>query len=253
MKKLIVKIGGKIAAEHSLVSKLIADIAKISNEYSVILVHGGGAEVSSTSAHFGITPEFKDGVRITGSSEMKIVDAILSGKINKEMVRLFHKGKLKAVGLSGSDGSIFTGEAVSSDSRTGKVTAVDSELLELLMSNNYVPVIASTSMCSNYEALNINADEAALAIAQKLSGAGLIFISDIKGVLKDGSVISYINESIAEKEIESGVIQGGMIPKVRSSLSAIDAGAEFVTIGTFEQEGDLIRLVKNEIGTKISK
>lgn len=253
MKNLIVKIGGKIATDNDLVLKLINDIADVKKDYNIILVHGGGAEVSSVSADYGITAKFEDGIRVTSDKEMQIVDAVLSGKVNKDLVRLFYKGNLKAVGLSGADGSIFTGETIAENTRTGKVTTVNSSLLELLMKNDYVPVIASTSMCAENLALNINADEVALALAISLANTGLIFISDIEGVLKDGKIINKINQKIADKEIADKVIQGGMIPKVKSSLSAIDAGVDFVTIGTFTKAGDLIKLINNEIGTKISK
>lgn len=255
MKKPIIclKIGGKTAAQEKVIFSLIKEIKGVDN-FSFILIHGGGAEVTQASKAFGIETKFKDGIRITGDAEMKVVDGVLSGKINKQLVRQFHSGNIQAVGLSGSDGSIFTGEPISTGTRTGKITKVDTKLLHLLANNDYLPIIASTSMCNNkFQPLNINADEAALAVAKELPAQKLIFISDIKGVLKEGKVIKTLNKKEIDAEIKAGVIDGGMIPKVKSSLEAVEAGTKEVIIGTYENSGDLAKLINGLQGTIIHK
>jgi len=255
MKKPIIciKIGGKTAARKEVISGLIKEINSM-EQYHFILIHGGGAEVTEASKAFGIEARFENGVRITGNSEMKIVDGVLSGKINKELVRQFHKGGVQAVGLSGSDGSIFIGEAIGEGTRTGRVTKIDTKLLHLLTDNGYMPLIASTSMCSKkFLPLNINADEAALAVAKELPADKLIFISDIMGVLKNEKVIASLNENEIKAEIEAGVISGGMIPKVNSSLEAVKSGTKEVIIGTYNNDGDLGLLIKGKQGTIIKE
>ncbi len=248
---ICVKIGGKTAARKEVIEGIIGEIGQMP-EYKFILIHGGGAEVTKASKAFGIEAKFENGLRITGEDEMNVVDGVLSGKINKELVRQFNKGGIAAVGLSGSDGSIFTGESVGEATRTGRVTDVDTRLLHLLTDNHYLPVIASTSQCTTeFKALNINADDAALAVAAKLPAEKLIFISDIPGVLKNDKVISVLDEATIEKEIKAEVISGGMIPKVKASLVAVKAGTKSVVIGTYDELGDLSRLISGKIGTQI--
>ena len=149
------------------------------NEGTFVLVHGGGAEVTAAAKQFGIESQFVDGVRFTSMREMAVVDAVLAGKINKELVRQIRAAGLNGVGLSGSDGGLFTGAPVQPDSCTGKVTETDTRLLHLLTENGYTPVIATTSMTADGFPLNINADEAALTLAAALKADQLIFISDI--------------------------------------------------------------------------
>lgn len=252
MKPLIcVKIGGKTAARNEVIEGIIQEIKEM-HEYSFILIHGGGAEVTETSKVFGIETQFVDGLRVTGDDEMKIVEGVLSGKINKQLVRQFNKGGMNAVGLSGSDGSLFIGEAIGEATRTGRITDIDTRLLHLLTDNGYLPVIASTSRCkTEFKALNINADDAALAVAAKLPAQKLIFISDIPGVLKKGTVIPVLDEETINAEIADGTISGGMIPKVKASLVAVKAGTNSVVIGTYDELGDLSRLISGKIGTQI--
>lgn len=249
---ICIKIGGKPAANKQLIEMLIGEMKELSSIYRFIFVHGGGAEVTEAAKQFNIEAQFVDGKRVTGVDEMKIVDAVLSGKINKQLVRQFHREGLAAVGLSGNDGAIFVGQPVSKESRTGTITQMDTKLLQLLIEEDYLPVISSTSM-SEKEclALNINADDAALAIASQMKVNKLIFISDTLGVLKEEKVIPSLNEKSIQEEIESKVISGGMIPKVQAALQAVKAGAKSVVIGTYQENGDLKNLIEGTKGTLI--
>ena len=251
MKITVVKIGGRAAADKEKTAALIRDMAADRGE-AAVLVHGGGAEVTAAAKQFGIESQFVDGVRFTSMREMAVVDAVLAGKINKELVRQIRAAGLNGVGLSGSDGGLFTGAPVQPDSCTGKVTETDTRLLRLLTENGYTPVIATTSMSADGLPLNINADEAALALAAALKADRLIFISDIPGVLKDGCVLPSLNETSAEKEINDGVISGGMIPKVKSALDAVKNGVGAVVIGGYEEAGDFARLKTGKKGTAVT-
>jgi acetylglutamate kinase len=263
--RIIIKIGGKAATAEKSLNDLVREMGELRKEYDLVLVHGGGAEVSRITKVFGIEPVFKDGIRMTGDEEMDIVDMVLAGKMNKALVRLFQSRSIGAVGLSGSDGGLFTGrsieagtEAVSEHNksarrgnRTGRITAVDPKVIEVLLAAGFLPVVASTSMDERGGGLNINADEAALEIAKAMKAEGLIFLSDIPGILKEGRVIAGIDEAEALEEIEAGVISGGMIPKVRSSVEALDAGVSSVVIGEFTAYGDLRLLTGRKKGTTL--
>ena len=184
---------------------------------------------------------------------MDVVDMVLGGKMNKYIVRLFASKGLRAVGICGADGAVFTGTAVSQNSRTGRVTETNPELLELMTSGGYLPVISSVSMTADGTALNINADEAALAVASSIPVDDLIFISDIPGVLKDDELIHKLTPVTIEQEIDAGVISGGMIPKVESSVEALRKGVSMVIIGGYETKGDLAGLLEGWLGTGIKE
>jgi acetylglutamate kinase len=258
--RIVIKIGGKAAAAESSLNSLVREMGEMRKDYDLVLVHGGGAEVSRVTKVFGIEPVFKDGIRMTGNAEMDIVDMVLAGKMNKSLVRLFQSRGIRAVGLSGSDGGLFTGKSIESSAdtapsrrgnRTGHITDVEPKVLEILLEAGFLPVVASTSMDEWGGGLNINADEAALEIAKALKAAGLVFLSDIPGILKEGRVITGIDEAKSLREIEAGVISGGMIPKVQSSVEALRAGVYSIVIGEFTEYGDLRLLTGREKGTTI--
>lgn len=251
MKINVVKIGGRVASEKLKTEALLRDIAA-STDDAYILVHGGGAEVTAAAARFGIESRFVNGVRFTSPEEMTIVDAVLAGKINKDLVRMAFRAGLNSVGLSGSDAKLFTGTAVCDGSCTGKINATDTTLLQLLSANRFVPIIATTSMTDSGKPLNINADEAALALAVALKAKRLIYISDIPGVLKEENVIASLNNESATAEIASGVISGGMIPKITSALEAVKQGVGTVIIGGYDEAGDLQRLEAGLKGTSVT-
>ncbi|MDR1931235.1 MAG: acetylglutamate kinase [Spirochaetales bacterium] len=250
---VVLKIGGRAASVETALKDLVLDMAALKDTFCFFLVHGGGAEVSRVTKIFGLQPVFRDGIRQTSPAEMEIVDMVLAGKMNKYLVRVFQTLGLKAVGLSGSDGGFFTGLSIdpAAGSRTGRVTSVDPRAAFVLAEAGYVPIVASTSMDSSGGALNINADEAALEIARAAGARSLVYLSDIPGILKDGQVIARLDAAGAEKEINAGLITGGMIPKVRSSLEALKSGVGAVVIGEFTQKGDLPRLLSCASGTTL--
>ena len=255
---LVVKIGGRAAEQTADLAALCDEMLVLSREHAVILVHGGGAEVTAVSRRLGIEAVFHDGVRLTSPEEMDIVDMVLAGKVNKQLVRLLRTRGANAVGLSGSDGGIFTGRALSAvqgsaQTRTGEITATDTRLLALLLENGYLPVISSTSMDAEGRGLNINADSAAFGLAARLAASALVFLSDIPGILSEGSTVQALSAEEARGLIEKGVIKGGMIPKVIASLEAMNQGVQKVIIGQYDGAGSLARLLEGKQGTRLWK
>ncbi len=247
----VLKMGGRAASSRDTLLELIEELGMLKNSSSFIFVHGGGAEVTKVSEVFGIKPIFRNGVRLTSEAEMDIVDMVLAGKMNKSLVRTFASRGIPAVGLSGVDGDLFLAQPIEEGSRTGRISKVNPEVLTLLLHHGYLPVVASVSRDSRGGGLNINADEAALELARALKASGLIYFSDIPGVLKGGTVLERIDQETARREIEGGAITGGMIPKVTSSLEAIKRGVGFVSIGEYRGKGDLEALISGRKGTKI--
>jgi len=256
MRPLLIKIGGRAAEREESLDALASEMASLSRENNLILVHGGGAEVTALARKLGMEPIFKDGVRQTSAEEMDVVDMVLAGRINKRLVRMLRVRGLNAVGLSGSDGGIFTAAALgegAADTRTGDVTAIDPRLLDLLLGGGYLPVLCSTSTDAKGRGLNINADTVAFRLAAHLSAAALVFFSDIPGILCDGSVMQALSAKEAADLISRGVISGGMVPKVMASLDALEHGVQKVIIGEYSGAGSLARLLEGKQGTRLWK
>ena len=257
MKEIILlKIGGRAAEVESSLLSLAKEIKELGKSYHFILVHGGGAAVSAIQKQYGIEPLFVDGKRITGPEEMDIVDMGLAGKMNKYLVRLFFRAGLKGVGLSGCDGGLFTGKSfddyLGRENRSGMVENCDTTLLSLLLAQDYVPIISSVSHDNEGKGININADDAALGLATALRVSKLLFISDIPGILQDTSLIRSLNKQEAEDLIDQKIISGGMIPKINSSLSALQEGVRNIKISNYETDGDLSRMIKGSKGASIT-
>jgi acetylglutamate kinase len=251
VKSVLVKLGGRAADREECLRELFAEMAALSDRFRFLLVHGGGAEVTRLSRSLGIEAVFKDGVRQTSPDEMDIVEMVLSGKVNKRLVRLCRGSGLNAVGVSGPDGGIFTGRLLDPESRTAEVDAIDRGLLDLLLENGYLPVISPTSMDGEGRGVNINADAVAFRLASELVSFSLVFLSDIPGIMMDGKLIPEISAAEGQDLIGRGVITGGMIPKVHSSLEAIQRGVEHVIIGQYEKQGALQSLLEGKMGTRI--
>jgi acetylglutamate kinase len=256
MSTIMVKIGGKAAENEESLGALCDEMLELGRENRLILVHGGGAEVSAFSRRLGIEPVFQQGIRQTSAEEMDLVDMVLAGRVNKHLVRLLRTRGIDAVGLSGSDGGIFTGSAMGGDpqrTRSGEVEDIDPRLLEVLLSAGFLPVLCSTSMDRQGNGLNINADTAAFKLAIRFRADALVFFSDIPGVLSDGSVVQTMSAEEAHALIQRGVIAGGMVPKVSASLEALDRGVQKVIIGQYDGAGSLARMLDGKQGTRLWK
>ena len=262
MDVITLKIGGT-AADHPVTVRHLGEEIQShqeAGEHQFLLIHGGGNDVTELSKQFGIEPVFHNGIRLTSPEEMDLVEMVLAGKVNKRLVRQLSAMGLAAVGLSGADGGIFTGQRMKfadgipstwQDTRTGRIAEVKIGLLQLLLRNGYLPVISSISRDSAGAGLNINADAVALSLAPAMASSALVFISDIPGVLKDRKVIQRLSVQEARAEILSGTIVGGMIPKVESSVQALADGVDRVVIGQYGGAGALSALLSGKQGTTI--
>ena len=254
---IVIKIGGRSLEKEEALTSLLSEICGLDDDYSFVLVHGGGAVVSGIQKKYDIEPVFENGLRMTSSGEMDIVDMGLAGKVNTSLVRKCRMAGLDAVGLSGSDGGLFSGVSLGkykgAKNHSGKVSLVDVRLLQLLLDNGYFPVVNSVSMDIEGDGININADEAAFPLASALQAQSLIFISDIPGVMINSKVIPCMNETAVEAAIKDGEISGGMIPKTLSSLIALKEGVNNVVIGDYLADGDLKKSIEFRKGTRIIK
>ncbi len=248
---IIIKIGGVVIEDKNILLPLIDEVLELKKRFRIIIVHGGGKEVSRVSTHFGFKPVFEKGVRITTHDEMEIVNMVLSGKINKYIVRCFNKSGSNSVGLNGQDARLFTGRRLDKTTCTGEICRTDISFLSILLSKGIIPVIASISMDDEGKALNINADEAAFKIAEAIRAEKLLFISDIPGILKNNRVMKTVNEQIILDETDSGIIKGGMIPKTGMSIRALKNGVNNIIIGQYTGNGGLSPLLSGEKGTTI--
>jgi acetylglutamate kinase len=248
-----IKIGGKPATDDAGQRLFARELSSLLPRYRVVVVHGGGAEVSRVSKLFGLEPVFRNGIRMTTPAEMEVVDMVLAGKVNKQIVRRFHASGVPAFGLSGTDGRLFSGASVeeAERNRTAHVSGVDVRPLDILLGGGYVPVIASVSEDEAGRGLNVNADEAALEIAVALKARTLLFLSDIPGILISGETARRLDEREIEEAISSEAITGGMIPKARSSVAALERGVSEIVIGEYRAEGDLEKLLSGKTGTHI--
>ncbi|MBQ7378350.1 MAG: acetylglutamate kinase [Clostridia bacterium] len=233
---VVVKYGGNAMIDETLKQQVMEDVALLwLIGVKVVLVHGGGPEISDMMKKLGKKPEFVNGLRVTDKETVDIVQMVLAGKVNKSLVTLLQMKGGHAVGLSGMDGGII--EAKVKDERlgfVGEITKIRTQPITDLLEKNYIPVISTVASDHQGNVYNINGDTAAAYIAGALGAARLIMMTDVAGILRDKddptSLIPHLTVSEAHKLYEDGVISGGMIPKVDCCIEAIRAGVKDVTI-----------------------
>ncbi|MBQ7224416.1 MAG: acetylglutamate kinase [Clostridia bacterium] len=235
-KIVVVKYGGNAMVNQSLKEQVMEDIVLLwLTGVKVVLVHGGGPEISELMEKLGKKPEFVDGLRVTDKETVDIVQMVLAGKVNKSLVNFIEMTGGKAMGLSGMDGGMIQAKMKNEKlGYVGAITKINIEPVQDLLEKGYIPVI-STVGCDKYgNSYNINGDTAAAYIAGALNAERLIMMTDIAGILRDkddtSSLIPDITISQAKQLFEEGVISGGMIPKVDCCIEAIDKGVEKVII-----------------------
>ena len=235
-KIVVVKYGGNAMINDHLKEQVMEDIVLLSLiGVKVVLVHGGGPEISDLMARLGKKPQFVDGLRVTDKETIDIVQMVLAGKVNKSLVNLLEMKGGKAIGLSGMDGRLI--EAKMRDERlgyVGSVTKVNIAPVLDVLEKGYIPVISTIGCDHEGNAYNINGDTAAAFIAGALGAERLIMMTDIAGILRDkddpNSLIPHITVSEAKKLFDKGVISGGMIPKVDCCIEALNRGVRNVVI-----------------------
>ncbi len=260
-KIVVVKYGGNAMTDESLKRAVMGDIVLMSLiGIKVVLVHGGGPEITDMLARIGKETQFVDGLRVTDAETADVVQMVLSGKINKSLVNLLQSKGGKAMGLCGADGHMI--EAKQMDERlgfVGEITKVNPQPILDLLEKGYIPVISSVGCDNNGNVYNINADTAAAKIAGMLNAESLISMTNISGILRDkddpNSLISKLTLDQAQKLTEQGVIAGGMIPKVECCVNAIKWGVNkvFVIDGTIRHAILIETLTDEGIGTMFVK
>ncbi len=260
-KTLVIKYGGNAMNDEAVTTTILQDIAALKIVgVNPILVHGGGPEINKLLSRLGIKPQFKNGMRVTDAATMEVAQMILCGKINKNIVGELNSMGVKAIGLCGKDSQLIKAEKLDSDlGYVGKITEINSKLLEILARDEFIPVIASIATDEQGNSYNVNADVAAAAIGAAMHAEKLMFLSDIDGIManKDDSqsLIDKISVAELKKMMDSGAISGGMLPKAASCIDAIERGINsvFVLNGTLPHSILLELFTDNGVGTMIER
>jgi acetylglutamate kinase len=230
----LVKVGGNEVDDREWVARLAAAVAE--RKGGVVVVHGGGKEVTELQRALGAEPEWRDGLRVTTPEAIRAVAMVLSGVVNKRLVSALVSAGARAVGLSGEDDALISAVPARGGAlgRTGEVAKVEPRLLLSLLEQGVVPVVSPVSRGPEGEALNVNADDAAAAVAAALGADRFLLVSNVPGVLRDGERIEEVGVGEVEGLIEGGVASGGMAPKLRAAARAAGAGVSEVRIGGLE-------------------
>lgn len=231
MSVLVIKCGGSIIDELS--EAFFESVTQLQSEgYQIVFVHGGGPDINSMLDKMGIQPVFENGLRKTTDEVLEVVELMLAGKSNRSIVHKLEQHGIRAVGLNGSDAGMLTGDFIDQQAlgAVGEITQVNSEILEWMLGKGICPVLTPISSTTDGHTLNVNADMAAGAVAKALKAEKCLFITDVKGVLKDHHLIEELSEEEANLLIEEGTVYGGMIPKVNTALSVLNQGIEEVMI-----------------------
>jgi acetylglutamate kinase len=220
---VVVKVGGNAidkAKDQTLLDVVLLRYVGM----QPVLVHGGGPEISAMSERLGLTPAFKNGLRVTDEQTMEVVKMVLTGKVSPDIVASLNRLGGQAVGMSGEDGPSIIAEPISPEMGfVGRVVQVNSEPITALLNRGYVPVIASIGLGYDGHAYNINADTVAAEIGVALGAAKLILLTDVPGVQgADGGVVAVLSRDDARRRIETGEVTGGMIPKLEACLRSLD-------------------------------
>ena len=228
---VVVKYGGAAMKDSTLKDKVIRDIVFLSCVgVRPVVVHGGGPEINSWLDKLGIEPQFKHGLRVTDAATMDVVEMVLVGRVNKELVSLISRAGGSAVGLCGKDGNLIKArpEGREGIGFVGEVTSVDVRLLESLLKDGYIPVVSSVAADEQGQAYNVNADTVAGELAAALGAEKLILLTDTAGILKDykdpSTLFPRLDIQEARELIESGIVSGGMIPKVKCCVRSLAQG-----------------------------
>lgn len=228
---VVVKYGGAAMKDSSLKDKVIRDVVFLSCVgVRPVVVHGGGPEINSWLDKLGIEPQFKDGLRVTDAPTMDVVEMVLVGRVNKELVSLINRAGGLAVGLCGKDGNLIKArpEGRKGIGFVGEVSSVDIKLVDSLVKSGYIPVVSSVSADETGQAYNINADTVAGEIAAALGAEKLILLTDTPGILQDyqdpSTLMAKLDIQQARELMVSGVVAGGMIPKVNCCVRSLAQG-----------------------------
>ncbi len=237
-KIIVVKYGGSAMADEELKKKVIADVVLLKLVgFKPIIVHGGGKEISRWVQKVGMKPQFVNGLRVTDAETMELAEMVLN-KVNKELVSHVQELGVKGAGISGKDGGLLKVKKRYADGEdigfVGEITEVNPEILLDLIEKDFLPIVCPIGMDEEFNTYNINADDAACAIAKAVGAEKLAFLTDIEGVYRDkddpSTLISSLTVSEAKELMGSGYIGGGMLPKIGNCIDAVENGVSRVHI-----------------------
>lgn len=237
-KIIVVKYGGSAMVDEELKKRVIEDVTLLKLVgFKPIIVHGGGKEISKWVGKVGMEPKFINGLRVTDEDTMEVAEMVL-GRVNKSLVQLVESLGVRAIGISGKDGALLKVEKKYSAGQdigfVGDVKEVNAQILYDLLEKDFLPIVCPVGLDDEYNTYNINADDAACAIARAVKAEKLAFLTDIEGVYKDpddpSTLISELRVDEAEKLMNDGYIGGGMLPKLQNCIDAIEAGVSRVHI-----------------------
>ncbi len=227
---VVVKFGGNAMVDAALSQSFAADIVLLrAIGLKPVVVHGGGPQIGEVLAQLGMESEFRDGLRVTDAETLDVARMVLGGRVGADIVSAINTHDRVAVGLSGEDaGLIIATQRSKALGYVGDVVDVNRKILDTLLRDHFIPVISTIGADASGQAFNINADSAAIAIAESMGAEKLIYLTDVPGVLTDvadpTSLVSKLSASRARLLIEDGIVAGGMIPKVDACLAAVEAG-----------------------------
>ncbi|MDD8049082.1 MAG: acetylglutamate kinase [Thomasclavelia sp.] len=261
---VVIKYGGSAMTNEIIKQSVLKDIAVLKSVgIKPIIVHGGGKDISNLLTKVGKETKFINGLRVTDKETLGYAEMVLSGKINKGLVQHLERIGTHAVGLSGKDGNMITVSKKLADGKdigfVGDVISVDTSLIDLLLNNDYTPIISTIGLDEKYHDYNINADDVATAVARAMKASKLVFLTDTEGVLKDqndpSTLISKINTKSAKELIADGSIDGGMMVKINNCVEAVQNDVRKVHIldGRLEHSLLIEIFTPDGAGTQIKK
>lgn len=248
---VVVKLGGTTLADQQ---QVLVEVAKVARKRPVVLVHGGGKRMTEWLERLGVETRFENGLRVTDPAALEVAAAVLRGVVNSELVAALRDAGCDAVGLSGVDGGLLIGRRLENVGLVATVTGVRRDLLDSLLVAGQVPVVAPLARDEEGMVCNVNADDAAAGLAAGLGARQLVLMTDVDGIRDaDGTKLDSITPEQAESLIASGVIRGGMIPKVKAALGALAWDGTEAIIADGSAENALVRALEDPtFGTRVS-
>ena len=260
--KSVIKLGGSILIDPTLRLKLVLQISELRRSgKELVLVHGGGKQIAAMLARLNIESKFHDGLRITDAAARDVIQMVLAGKVGKDLVADLARLNVPAVSFAGGDAMSFLSTKLKAEDGTdlgfvGQIVRTDGKLIDAVLSINAIPVIACLALSAHdFSYHNVNGDQMAAAVAPACHADELIFVTDVGGVKDEhGATIPTLNRERINELLASGVAHGGMRPKLRACLSALDAGVQRILIVGAAEANSLVRasLQQEAVGTVIS-
>jgi acetylglutamate kinase len=260
--RTVIKLGGSVLLDAALRRTLIAQIAELrSAGFELILVHGGGKQIATLLEKLGVESRFHDGLRVTDRAARDVAQMVLAGQVGKDLVAELAKAGVAAAGVAGGDGASFLAEKMNAEDGTdlgyvGRIVKTNDRLMAAILGAGVTPVVACLALgVSDFEYYNVNGDQMAAAVAAGSGAENLVFVTDV-GAVRDGhgERIAELDRARINDLLSGGVATGGMRPKLRACLEALEAGVRNITVVGAAQENSLARVLKSgeSLGTRIS-